>query len=103
MSGSEVKKIVKNYKRALEKAGYPFSAVYLFGSYAKGDAREESDIDIAVLSDKLRENWNKNEEILWKLGADVDLRIEPVGFTPEDFSDGMDPMVREIKKTGIKV
>ncbi len=103
MSRSEVEKIVKNYKRALKKAGYPFSAVYLFGSYAKGDAREESDIDIAVLSDKLRKNWNKNEEILWKLGADVDLRIEPVGFTPEDFENSVDPIVREVRENGIKV
>jgi predicted nucleotidyltransferase len=103
MSRSEVEKIVKNYKKALRKAGYPFSAVYLFGSYAKGDAREESDIDIAVLSDRLRENWNKNEEILWKLGADVDLRIEPVGFTPEDFENSVDPIAREVRETGVKV
>jgi predicted nucleotidyltransferase len=103
MSKSEVKKIVERYKKALKKADYPFTAVYLFGSYAKGEAREGSDIDIAVLSEKLRKNWNKNEELLWKLGAGVDFRIEPVGFTPEDFKSGIDPIVREVKETGIRV
>ena len=103
MSRTEAQKIVRKYAKKLEEKKYPFSALYLFGSYAKGNARKWSDIDVAVLSSAMRKNWNKSEETLWKLGVEVDPRIEPVGFSPENFEKEDDPMIREIKKTGIKV
>lgn len=87
----------------LREKKYPFFALYLFGSYAKGRAQKWSDIDVAVLSGAMKKNWNKNEEILWKLGAEVDPRIEPVGFSVEDFNKGNDPMIEEIKRTGVRV
>lgn len=40
---------------------------------------------------------------LWELRMGVDTRIEPHGFTPEDFADYWNPMAHEIKKTGIKI
>ncbi len=103
MSKADAKKIAIKFGEKLKAENYPFSAIYLFGSYAVGKYHAGSDIDIAVLSDKLKKDWNKNEELLWKIGVDVDLRIEPIGFVPEDFESEVDPMVREIKKTGIRV
>jgi len=103
MSKTQVKNIAKEYAKKLKAEGYPFFAVYLFGSYAQGKANEWSDIDIAVISDKLKKNWWKNEILLSHLGLEVDLRIEPHGFTVEDFKDEYDPMVCEIKKTGIRI
>lgn len=103
MSKAEAKKIARKFGAKLKAENYPFSAIYLFGSYAIRKPRKESDIDIAVLSEKLKKNWNKNEELLWKLGVDVDSRIEPIGFIPEDFENEFDPMVMEIKKNGIRV
>jgi predicted nucleotidyltransferase len=103
MSKNEVKKVVKKYSEKLKAEGYPFSAVYLFGSYAGGKARKDSDIDVAVLSSRLKNNWNKNEDILWKYVIGVDSRIEPVGLTEKDFKRNDDPLVSEIKKTGIRI
>ena len=103
MSKAEVKKIVKKYAETLKKADYDFSAIYLFGSHAKGKACRWSDIDVAVVSKKLKRNYDKNRFLLWDLRMDVDTRIEPHGFTPEDFAERLDPMVAEIRKTGIRV
>ncbi len=103
MSKVEAKKIAKKYAEKLKKENYPFSAIYLFGSCVKGKPHKWSDIDVAVVSDRLKKNWNKNEDILWKYTIDVDSRIEPIGFTVEDFKNICDPMVSEIKKTGIRV
>ena len=103
MSKAEVKKIVKKYAETLKKADYVFSAIYLFGSHAKGKAQKWSDIDVAVVSKKLRRNFDKNRFLLWNLRMNVDNRIEPHGFTPEDFAERLDPMVAEIRKTGIRV
>jgi len=103
MLKSEAKKIVRKYAKRLTEANYPFTAVYLFGSHATGQAREWSDIDVAVVSNKLKKDWNKNEELLWILKSDVDPRIEPLGFTEEDYEKGLDPMVAEVKKTGVRI
>ena len=103
MSKSKAEKIVKKYAAELKAKKYPFSAIYLFGSYSKGKANQWSDIDVAVISDKLKKNWNRNEDILWKYTIGVDSRIEPIGFTAEDFQDNSNPIVSEIKKTGIKI
>lgn len=98
MSKTEAKKIVRQYVRKLKEEKYPYSAVYLFGSYARGKPGKWSDIDVAVVSKKLKRNFWKNETKLAKLSLNIDSRIEPVGFTPEDFKINEDPMVYEIKK-----
>lgn len=103
MSKTEVKNIVKKYAKKLTERGFPFAAVYLFGSFAKGKAHEWSDIDVAVVSDKLKRNEDQNRLFLWQTRRDVDIRIEPHGFTVKDFQNRIDPMVYEIKQTGIKV
>lgn len=99
----EAKKIVKKYAEKLKEKKYPFSAIYLFGSHAKGKAHKWSDIDVAVVSDKMKRNRSANENLLWYIRRDIDSMIEPRGFTVKDFQDDNDPMVYEIKKTGIKI
>ncbi|MEA1937126.1 MAG: nucleotidyltransferase domain-containing protein [Patescibacteria group bacterium] len=103
MSKVEAKKIVRKYAEKLKKENYPFQTIYLFGSFAQNKAHKWSDIDVAVISDKLKRNRDKNRFLLWDLRMDIDTRIEPHGFTVKDFRDNSDPMVSEIKKTGIKI
>lgn len=50
--------------------------LYLFGSQASGDARSDSDWDIAFLADGNLDNvsrWHIAEELAVELGQDVDL------------------------------
>ena len=99
----EAKKIVLQYAEKLRAAQFPFDALYLFGSYAKGEQRENSDIDVAVISPILRDTIRDEEFTLWRLRRAVDSRIDPHGFTPEDFANDVDPMVYEIKQTGVQM
>lgn len=103
MSKIDAKKIVKKYAEKLKKENYPFSAIYLFGSYVKGKAHKWSDIDVAVVSDKMKRNRDKGRFLLWHIRRDVDSMIEPHGFTVKDFQDDNNPMVYEIKKTGVRI
>lgn len=103
MSKPQAKKIVQKYARMLKVAGYSFHAIYLFGSQVMGKAKPWSDIDLAVVSDKLKRNASKNRLLLWRIRRIVDTRIEPHGFTVKDFQDSSDPLVYEIKKTGIRI
>jgi predicted nucleotidyltransferase len=52
--------------------------IILYGSYAKGNSKEDSDIDIAIVVDKIDENFLDMEVLLYKLRRHVDDRIEPI-------------------------
>ena len=103
MSKNEAQQIVLRYKKKLEEEQYPISAVYLFGSAVKGTINPWSDIDVAVVSRRVAENYDEGRFALWRFRRDVDLRIEPHGFSPEDWENDADPMVYEIKKTGERI
>ena len=95
-------------KAALDKAirfieiirnhGVNVQMAYLFGSYVNGKPKDESDIDVAVISKDFL-NKEKSELLLWKLRKTVDVLIEPVIYHPKDFVDE-NPLVWEIKKNG---
>lgn len=103
MPNDEITTVIKKYAETLKARHYPFSAMYLFGSYARGNTHAGSDIDVAVISDKLKENYDTNRFALWNARMDVDVRIEPHGFTEDDFNNNSDPLAYEIRKTGIRV
>lgn len=103
MQRSSAKKIARSYADALMRARFPFRHIYLFGSHAKGKSAMWSDIDVAVVSDRLKRNCDVNRWLLWQIRMEVDKRIEPHGFTVREFSNIEDPMVHEIRKTGIRI
>lgn len=103
MSNAGAKKIVKKYADKLRAEKYPFSAIYLFGSFAKGKPHKWSDIDVAVVSSAIQKNRARGKSRLWTFRLDVDTRIEPHGFSPKEFEQDWIPMVHEIKKTGIRI
>ncbi len=102
MSTNEVKNIVKNYARVLSANGFLFSNIYLFGSYAAGNANKDSDIDVAVIA-KNTNNYFDKKMLLWKLAAKADSRIEPTLIDTKDFKTCGTQMAFEAQKTGVKV
>jgi predicted nucleotidyltransferase len=77
-------------------------AVYLYGSQAKGTATEWSDIDVALVSPDFTGGLFQERIALMRLAAQVDDRIEPHLFRPQNF-DPAAPLVYEIQRTGIRV
>lgn len=98
----KIKEKLLQYKAILERDKFPVQAMILYGSYAKGNYRPYSDIDVCVLSKKFSKDKDKIETYLWKKVLEVDPRIEPVGYSPKDFNE-IDPLVNEIKKYGIRI
>ena len=101
MSTNEAKKIVEKYADRLRVNGIPFSGLYLFGSFAKGEARKWSDIDVAIFS-----NREETDDFVIELGRiirEVDLRIEPHIFSDKDLKTVSTPFVEEILRTGVRV
>lgn len=97
-------KIVQKYSKELKRVKFPFSEVYLFGSFVKNKNHKWSDIDVAVVSDVFEKNEHGDQQfLLWKIRRKVDIMIEPIGFSKKDFKEESNPLVAEIKKSGIKV
>ena len=70
---------VREYVAALKLQGIDVERVVVFGSQANGHAHEWSDIDLIVVSpmfDDMRARSGIN--ILWRLAARIDSRIEPI-------------------------
>ena len=89
-----VEKICENYK---------IEAIILFGSYAKGTNNENSDIDIAIITDDFKNDIFDEELNLMKLRRNIDTRIEPHLIRIEDFKNAETPFIQEVIDTGIKV
>jgi uncharacterized protein len=77
-------------------------ALYLFGSYANGNARKYSDIDLAIVSEYFEGDRFNDKKRLNKfvLSTSIDFEIHP--FNTKDFND-KNPFVEEIIKTGIRI
>jgi uncharacterized protein len=87
---------VKQYSD-LVRRNFNVRKVVLYGSYAKGTAREDSsDIDVAVILDKLDDDILASEARLFRLRRSIDVRIEPVLLEEKDKTGFLD----EILKTG---
>ena len=94
---------VKNYQD-LVNSSFPIKIdqYWLFGSYAKGTAREHSDIDVALVVEHLDDDYDffETEPLLWKLTRQVDDRIEPILVARNTDYIGM---IDEIQQTGILI
>jgi uncharacterized protein len=77
------------------------SKAFIFGSYAKGQQREESDIDIAVVI-KNMPDFFEAQMLLMRLRRNIDLRIEPHPIKEEDFTI-RNPFAFEILHNGIEL
>jgi predicted nucleotidyltransferase len=80
---------------------YHISQAFLFGSFAKGNFHDDSDIDIAVIVDNVEDIIDTQIEMM-KLRRKIDLRIEPHPIMKNDF-DYNDPLSNEILKYGILI
>lgn len=57
---------------------FPVKRVILYGSFARGTQRPDSDIDVAVVFESLPVDILGTETELFKMRRDIDLRIEPI-------------------------
>ena len=98
MDKEKALELARKYKEVVAEH-LPVKALYLYGSYSKGNFTEDSDIDIAVIVSKRSDNFFEDSPLLWKLGRRVSYLIEPVLLTEDEGS----PLYEDILRTGILV
>ncbi|MBI2336214.1 MAG: helix-turn-helix domain-containing protein [Deltaproteobacteria bacterium] len=82
-----------------------FVALYIYGSWARGEAHKESDLDTFVVLKKLKDKW-KEKRVIEKIayavsfGANIPVVIS-VGLASEsDFLHRKDPLFIRIREEG---
>ncbi|WP_223653289.1 nucleotidyltransferase domain-containing protein [Hymenobacter psoromatis] len=77
--------------------------VILFGSYARNEQRQFSDIDVALVADEFTGFGFQDVGLLGDAAIRKEfIDIEPHTFSPAQFTD-WNPFVQEIKRTGIVI
>jgi len=83
------------------KQGLNIEKAYLFGSVAKNEQRDFSDIDIALISKDFSNNFIINNRLTSKINIKYPL-IEVHHFNSDYFKNG-DPFINEITSTGFEL
>ncbi|MDW8120392.1 MAG: nucleotidyltransferase domain-containing protein [Chloroflexota bacterium] len=84
----------------LLKATYPVQKVILFGSFARGEVHEGSDIDLVIIGD-FGERFPYRADAILRLAGD--LPIEPLVYTPQEWEQMLregNPFAEEVLRTG---
>ncbi len=92
--------IVRAYLSAIPKEVKVRKTV-LFGSYSKGTAHRDSDIDIALFIEDMGDFFQM-QNLLRKCRRPIDLRIEPHPIDDKDDTPE-NPFASEIHRTGIEI
>ncbi len=79
-------------------------AAYIFGSFSKGEITKHSDVDVALVLDKIRNGSPFNEafEIFHEVQKQNSL-FEVVCFSETEFFNEEEEVVKHIKRDGIKI
>lgn len=106
-SQQEIFSIVKQLRRELQEIyGSRLKAVYLFGSHARDEAQEESDIDVAVVLNQMNDVFEELSRCS-HLQADLSLEnhcvLNLVFMKAEQVEQGEYAIHRSVASEGIPV
>ncbi len=93
----EVERIIERYSEELKKLSIRPQRLILYGSYKRGNPREDSDIDLVVISNDFKGmNIRERLEILGLAAGRVFEPIEAIGYTEEEIKDIKGTFLEEI-------
>ena len=101
MDKKQALKIIQKYVGKLRQEGISVDRVILYGSYAAGKERSDSDIDVAIVSKDFGKDRVEEGITLYRIAGKVDPRLEPVPFSTRAYeNDTWVPLIYEIKTRG---
>ncbi len=96
----KVEIIIEKFKNELRRLGINPQRTILYGSYARGDQKEYSDIDIIVISDDFKDmNLRERLEILGLAGGRILEPVEALGYTEDEVEHSKEGFLEEVLKS----
>lgn len=99
LSHDEALDLVRRYKLVISPRFETEPRVMMFGSYSKGYANPDSDIDVAVIVPTYGDKKIEISKNLWHDVREVSFLIEPVLMADDRWS----PLYDDVIRTGISV
>jgi len=104
MSKAEVINIIRAYLKVLKQEGIVIEKAFLYGSYARDEASESSDIDLLLVSSLFDTDDDYVLSKPWVYTTKVDHRIEPLAVGLKRFkTDNVSPILELVRQEGIEV
>lgn len=105
-----MKELLDKYIAELKKIyGTHLQEVILYGSYARGDFKEDSDIDIMILLDitdmEMKQYQHQLSYATFDFNMDNDLDIKPITKNDEHFRKWSEayPFYENVRKEGVRL
>ena len=99
LTREEALALVRQYKQVIKSRFTIEPKVMMFGSYSKGYANPDSDIDVAVIVPTYGDRKFEISKFLWRDVDKVSFLIEPVLMAEDRWS----PLYDDVIRTGIAV
>jgi predicted nucleotidyltransferase len=103
----EMKSILKEVKENLKEIyGKSLKGIILYGSYARGEADEGSDIDLVILLENMDDpctEIDKFSEGIGQIDLKYDTLISIIPINERDFKVRRLPLILNVKKEGIPI
>ena len=98
MAKNQSIKIVRKFIKALKQEGITVDRVILYGSYARGKTRSDSDIDVAVISKNFGKDRVEEGMTLFRVAGKIDPRLEPIPISSESYqNDTWVPLIYPVR------
>ena len=99
---ARIRKLMKELKEGLAQIyGDKLKAVYLYGSYARGDYREGSDVDVMILLKDYKSYWDEIERtsyIIQDVSLDYSVSVSRIFMKEEKWKRSNTPLLRNIHR-----
>jgi predicted nucleotidyltransferase len=100
-----IRKLMKELKEGLIRIyGDKLKAVYLYGSYARGDYRQGSDVDVMILLGDYGNYWEelrRSTELASDISLEYDVTVSRLIMKEIQWQESDMPVLRNIHKEGV--
>ena len=105
MVKKEVIKKIREFAYLLEnREKMKIDKVILYGSCLTGNTREDSDIDVAVISSQFGKDRMEEGAKLFEIAGEIDPKIEPIPISTKSWrEDTWIPLIYEVKSKGMEI
>lgn len=96
---------MKELKEGLTRIyGNQLNAVYLYGSYARGDYRPGSDVDVMILLKNYRDYWKeygRSSDYVSDMSLKYDVTVSYILIKELQWNKADKPVLRNIRREGL--
>lgn len=105
MAKREIMKIKEVLLRLLKEEGIGVEKIVIFGSYVKGKRKEDSDIDIIVVSKEFRnkdifEIANLTKDVHWRLVEEIMKPFDIMYYSDKEWENSNSLIINAAKENG---